>query len=401
MLVILRKEARDAAEKPGWLLVYGRRKVGKTFMVKKTLKWDAYFLVRRDLAIIAEGANQVNGLQAFYEEVKRLLREGKTVVVDEFQRLPESFLDEVASVHPYGRLILLGSSLRVVHRVFGSGSPLLGLVSEKKLGLVLPSDAFEFLCKRFPPEKALMLAPYIRDPWTVEHLGRGEPVKIVYEILRGAKHTIPALVGEVFTEEERQLTVAYEAILRLIGSGMWRTTEIASTLYGRGFLKQADSRAVAPYLSHMEEMDLIESVEIYRSRAHYLKLKSPIMEAFYYLVDRYAFDEVDVSFGEVRPTLERLMNIHVQDFVSQLLAERRQGTRMYYFTPAQEIDFIIAVRGRPEVVGEVKLGRVSRRDLMKFAEGARIFPDAEKIFVCRREMKQPGITVLTPQKLRE
>jgi hypothetical protein len=82
-------------------------------------------------------------------------------------------------------------------------------------------------------------------------------------------------VGEVFTEEERQLTVTYEAILRLVGSGRWRSTEIASTLYGRGILKQADPRGIAPYVKHMERMDLIESVEIWKSKAVYLKLRSP------------------------------------------------------------------------------------------------------------------------------
>jgi AAA+ ATPase superfamily predicted ATPase len=400
MTVIERKEAEELERARGWLLVYGRRKVGKTFLVKRTLKWDAYFLVRRDLGIIAEGVSKpVQGVQDLCSEVKSLLKQGKTVVVDEFQRLPESFLDEVASVHPSGRLILLGSSLRVVHKVFGTGSPLLGLVSEQRLGLVSPSDALRFMRQRLPPEKALMLAPYVRDPWTVEFLREGEPVRVLYEILRGAKHSIPALVGEVFTEEERQLTITYEAILRLIGSGRWRTAEIASTLHGRGLLKQADPRAVAPYITHMEKMDLVEPVGIYRSKANYLKLRSPIMEAFYYLADRYAFDEVEVSFEEVRPTLERLVDMHVQDFVSQLFAEREGGARMYYFTPDGEIDFIITVRGRPRLVGEVKLGKVSDRDLKRFEETASIFPDAEKVLVCNEEREWPGITVLTPEKL--
>ncbi|MEM2282461.1 MAG: hypothetical protein QXH26_02795 [Candidatus Hadarchaeales archaeon] len=401
MNVIQRKEAGEIAEAPGWLLVFGRRKVGKTFLVKNTLRWDVYFSVRRDLAIITEGKDvrPFENLSGFYVEVKRLLQEGKTVVVDEFQRLPESFLDEVASVHPRGRLILLGSSFRVVHKVFGPGSPLLGLVSEKKLSLVLPSDAFLFMCERLPPERALLLAPYIRDPWTVEHLGAGDPLRVIYEVLRGAKHSIPALVGEIFTEEERQLTNTYEAILRLIGSGRWRTNDIASTLYGRGLLKQADPRAVAPYLSHMEEMDLIESVQIYRSRANYLRLKSPIMEAFYYLADRYGFEEADVSFGEVKPTLEKLVNMHAQDFVGQLLAELKEGTRMYYFTPDQEVDFVVAVRGRPQLVGEVKLGGVRDRDLRKFVEITGAFPGAERVLVCREEVEHPELKILTPEKL--
>jgi AAA+ ATPase superfamily predicted ATPase len=399
MTVIQRKEAEELGQAPGWLLVYGRRKVGKTFLVKRILRWDVYFTVRRDLGVIVEGDSPVHDMHELCERVKNLLREGKTVVVDEFQRLPESFWDEVASVHPSGKLILLGSSLGVVHRIFGKGSPLLGLVREKKLGLISPSDALRFTLERFPPEKALLLAPYVREPWTVEFLREGEPIRVIYEILKGARHSIPALVGEIFTEEERQLTVTYEAILRLVGSGRWRSTEIASTLYGRGILKQADPRAIAPYVKHMEKMDLIESVEIWKSRAVYLKLRSPVMEAFYYLADRYAFDELEVSFEEVRPTLERLVSMHVQDFVSQLFAEREGGTRMYYFTPERELDFVITARGRPRLVGEVKLGKVDDRDLRRFEEGAAVFPDAEKVLVCNEEREWPGITVLTPEKL--
>lgn len=154
-----------------------------------------------------------------------------------------------------------------------------------------------------------------------------------------------------------------------------------------------------PYLSHMEKMDLIEPVQIHRSRANYLRLKSPIMEAFYYLADRYGFEETDVSFGEVRPTLEKLMNMHAQDFVGQLLAELKGGTRMYYFTPDQEVDFLVAVRGRPQLVGEVKLGGVSDRDLRKFLETAKAFPGAERVLVCREEIEQPDLKVLTPKKL--
>lgn len=401
MIVIKRKEAKELAEMPGWLLVFGRRKIGKTFLVKRFLRWDAYFLVRRDLVIAFEGEGlpPIDSLNTFYREIKRLLQEGRTVVVDEFQRLPESFLDEVASVHPSGRLILAGSSLRVVHRVFASGSPILGLVAEKKLSLISPRDAFLSMCEKFPPEKALLVAPYIRDPWVIEHLPVGEPLRAIYEVLRGARHSIPALVGEVFQEEERQLTATYEAILRLIGSGRWRTSEIASTLYGRGLLEQADPRAIAPYIRYMEEMDLIESVEIYKSRANYLKLKSPIMEAFYYLADRYAFDEAEVQLAEILPTLERLHTMHVQDFVAQLLAELRGGSRAYYFTPKQELDFLITVRGRPQLVGEVKLGSVAKRDVEKFLDVAEIFPDAEKVLVCKGKIKEPGITSLTPEGL--
>lgn len=399
MMIIQRREAGELVKMPGWVLLYGRRKVGKTFLLKNYGRWDAYFSVRRDLAITAEGAPPVSGLDSFCEEVKRLLREGKTVIIDEFQRLPESFLEEVASVHPHGRLILAGSSFRIVRSLFHPRSPLLGLVGEKRLGLISPHDCLRSLSKYFPPLEALLLAPYVRDPWVVSHLGKGEPVRAVFGVLSASKHTIPALIGEVFGEEERQLTRIYEVVLRLIGAGKWRIPEISSTLYGRGLLDSADPRAVTAHIKNMEEMDLVEAIEIHKARSRYLRLKSPIMEAFYHLSDRYDFEEREVEFREVEPTLRRLMAAHVQDFVAQLLAEREGGERAYYFAPDQEIDFLVKVRGKPRMVGEVKLGKVSEREIKRFLEVSSSFPGAERVFVGLKRVEGRDIVSLTPSDL--
>ncbi|RLE93421.1 MAG: hypothetical protein DRN04_07110 [Thermoprotei archaeon] len=51
--VIYRTEVLDISKIPGWILIYGRRKVGKTFLVKNFIPHDEYFLVRRDLTIVS------------------------------------------------------------------------------------------------------------------------------------------------------------------------------------------------------------------------------------------------------------------------------------------------------------------------------------------------------------
>ena len=54
-LTVVRKEVMELHKTCGWIIVYGRRKVGKTFLLRNLTKWDAYILVRRDLSIRSEG----------------------------------------------------------------------------------------------------------------------------------------------------------------------------------------------------------------------------------------------------------------------------------------------------------------------------------------------------------
>ena len=92
------------------------------------------------------------------------------------------------------------------------------------------------------------------------------------------------------------------------------------------------------------------------------------MKTFYYLADRYNFEEIDVSFREVEPTLERLRNLAIQNWVADFFAETYQGRKEYFVTPEKEIDFIITVRRKPMIVGEVKWGKYDKTDVNKFKE---------------------------------
>jgi hypothetical protein len=63
-----------------------------------------------------------------------------------------------------------------------------------------------------------------------------------------SKLTIPALIGEIFAEEDRSLSKVYEAILRTVGAGRWNYKEVANILYGRNIVNKADSSVVLPYI---------------------------------------------------------------------------------------------------------------------------------------------------------
>ncbi len=386
--IIYRDEVDEIKRLKGWIVIYGRRKVGKTFLIKNFLDYDSYFRIKRDGKILAEkfALNEINNLRDFSTSALDLLKQGKTIVIDEFQRLPESLLEEMAAIHPRGRVIFCGSSMRVIKRIFGARSPLLGLTLQYNLGLLRPVNALRELSKRAEILQAIELSPYISDVWTIPFLRMDKPsTEAVYEILRYSKFTIPALTGEVFTEEERELTRTYETILRLIGAGVWDYREIAKTLTDRGMIARADSSLVLPYIKNLVEMGLVEPLPLFSSRKKMYKLTSSIMEAFYYLDDRYDFGEADVSFDEAGPTLEKLRNLAVQKWVGDFFAEIYQGRKEYFVTPEKEIDFIITVRNRPVVVGEVKWGRYNRADIIKFKEktghihGKKVFVVKEKV----------------------
>lgn len=402
-MIINRDEAREIEGLKGWILIYGRRKVGKTFLIKNFLHHDVYFRVGRDGKISAEKfpLDEINDLRGFSSAVLSLLERGKTVVIDEFQRLPDNTLENISTAHPSGRAVFCGSSMRVIKKIFGRRSPLLGLVREYKLGLVKPRNILRELLKRMSPAQAVELAPFLSDVWTLPFFEAGRrSLETIYRLLRHSRLTIPALVGEIFTEEERELTRTYEGILRSIGAGEWDYRRVAVLLAGRGLIERADSSLVLPYIKNLVGMGLVEELPIYGSKKKMYRLASPVMEAFYYLCDRYDFEETDVSFREVKPTLERLRNLAIQDWVADLFAEVYQGRKEYLMAAGDEVDFVITLRGKPLAMGEVKWGRYGRGDIEGFKR--KVEPlKGQKFFVTREKtgMSDEGIRVVDAGEL--
>lgn len=383
--IIYRDEADEIKNIKGWVLIYGRRKVGKTFLIKNFLEYDVFFRVNRDGSILAEKflISKINNTDEFSNIVSELLSRGSSVVIDEFQRLPESVMEKISLVHPKGKLTLSGSSVRIIKKMFGGRSPLLALAMQYRLGLIKPKNILRELSKKMDAIQAVELAPYLSDAWTIPFFREeNNSAKTIYELLKYSKFTIPALIGEIFTEEEREFSRVYEAALRLIGSGEWNYKNIASILAGRKIIERADSSLILPYIKNMAAMGLIESLPIYSSKKKMYRLSSPVMEAFFYLADRYGFEDVDVSFKETMPSIEKLRNLAVQNFVADLFASDMEGKKEYYVTPSNEIDFIITFRNKPVLAGEVKWGNYNAGDVKKFMEKTS-FLDTEKVFITK------------------
>jgi hypothetical protein len=392
-----RRISDDIEANPSWSMIYGRRKVGKTYLVDKFVSHDVFFTVRVDRSINARGIDvpNVGDLNAFVRIVTRLLEEDKTVVIDEFQRLPMVVMEDISRAHPNGRLILTGSSMRVVERYTGRNSPLLALVRPFRLGLIRPSDILVSLADRMSPEKALSTAPILRDPWTIPYSTSSNLLKDTIAVL---PTVVPGLIGEIFTEDERTLTATYSAILSMLGSGVTDHHRIADTLYQRKMIGSGSSSHVIPYMRNMVDMGLLERTRVYKRKKDVYSIPSIPIRMYYYLDSRYDISDRSVDYREVSPAAEGLLRTGIEEFVGDLLAQLVGGRKQVLKDSDREIDVLIVFMKRLAMVGEVKWGKATRRDIDNFlskVEGMR----CRKVFVCRRRIESDEVEVLTPKDL--
>lgn len=395
-MVVNRSEVEEINSIGGWLLIFGRRKVGKTYLIKNFLNYDLYFFIRRDGTIKTENGNQEISIDRFAESVRKKLKDGETVVIDEFQRLPEYLWDEIASVHPSGRLILSGSSMGVVSRLLSKNSPFLGIIYPYRLGLIRAKDILSSLFSYIPPDKAVELAPYLRDPWTIPLLTT--PERFFPSLFNILPYAIPALIGEIFTEEERELTKTYHSIISLIGEGYFDYRDIGSILYTRKIIKSPTSSSVLPYIKNLRDMGILREIKRYGKNRYVYEIDSEPTRLFYYLDSRYDLSR-EIKYEEVKPTVEKLRNLAIERYLGDFFAEIYGGRVEYLKDESREIDILITKRNRPLMVGEVKWGKVTKKDIENFEKKTEDFYCRKILFTKRKIKGSDNIEILTPEDL--
>jgi len=350
---ILRREYKDLKNVEGWMLIYGRRKVGKSFLIRKYVNHDLYYVITRDLQAYFPSDGSFRKLdEAFVQSIKAL-REGKTVVIDEFQRMPEKYWDGLSAEHPNGKLILVGSSFRVMKKLVDKRSPLLGLVLPYKLDIIHYADVLSQV-------KDPLLSLIYRDPWSINFVkGLKDLEEKAYQLYMVAK----ALIGEIFEEEERQLTMLYEAVLLSLAEGEWNTPIISGALNSKGF--NVTPSTVSGILDTLVNMGLVEKIKIYgdRRRARwYYRISSPIISLMFYAEAKY-----NVSFTETLGELP--IGREVQFSIGEMMAEYKNLT--FAYSPYEDIDVVLLNNDKPVIGYEVKLGGFSKSEGEKSVERIR------------------------------
>ncbi len=359
--IINRRECRELKEMSEPLLIYGRRKTGKTWLAKHCIKHEAYVLITREATCLVGEDLYEQNLSDCMKYITSLLSGNKTVIIDEFQRIPrKTWIDSIAHklTESNGRIVLLGSSLGVLERVFAPHSPLLGLVEAYYVDLADPRDTVKSLVNcGMDPSYAVRWIGLARDPWILGLLKPwGEPVDMLYNKARHLAPIAPGLIGEVFAEEGRSPARVYDAILRLLAKGYWNTSQIALSLYNNGLIDSPAQSAVTGYIRNLERMGLVKGVRLWRTRGAriYYRHRSTLLSVLY-----YALESVDELGQEPnKDSLRSRYYVELQFDLAELLAYTKNLRPAYHISPAGwDIDILLVDRnGRPVWGYEVKSG---------------------------------------------
>jgi hypothetical protein len=371
-----------------WVIVYGRRKVGKSYFVRNYTKWDKYYFVGRSRNIFVN--NERISYESFSREVLQSLERGETIVVDEIQRLPEEFLDALHNLGVKGQLVAIVSTLWLTKEILGRSSPLLGLFSEFKMGLIDERDILKNLHEHIRhPKKLIEYATFLREPWLFPILEKSEDI---FESLPNTvRLTVPSLIGEIFSEEERTYSRTYDAILKAIADGKQISTEIASYLYSLKLIPAEDPSLVQPYLKILENIGLIEKEKIYGKNKYYYKHLSPVTDYYYYLDVKYGISEREIQPLQARRVLEEKIPRYVEQFMTKLLSKIMGFWAEKIVEKDYEIDVALTDFKKLKAIAEIKWKKeLADKELRRIEE------KFEK-YSCRKILIVPDASTLPRQ----
>jgi len=359
MMIIERKEIGEIKTINKWLLIYGRRKTGKTFLVEHFLDYDEYFFVKRDRSISSKKDDTQISVDTFQTIFQRALDNQKTVVIDEFHRLGQDFLDLLQYMEKTGKLILISSTLFLSHQLFSKQSPILGFFAEHPLPILSLNDTLHALRSYRLDKKTLVeMGIILREPLTIDFFKeKDQPRSFFTKIMKYNVKTIPALMGEIFIEEDRKISALYEGVLRAIASGKTKSGEISSYLFSRKLLKKDDPSLVQQYLKNLIEVGIIRKIAVYRKNRFVYKHASPLALIFYYADEKYNISERTLVESEITHIINEIMPLIVEDNLRMFLSERFGLHEHIVQEKEYEIDGCLLKFKTPEIALEVKWGK--------------------------------------------
>ncbi|ASJ12054.1 ATPase [Thermococcus thioreducens] len=381
MAIIQRREL-DRVLGIRWLLLYGRRKTGKTFYVRERGRYSKYFIVTRGRSIVDIESGEELTISEFTRLLPYMIQSGR-VVVDEFHRLDEPFFSLLQGLSGKGELTLITSTRHYFRRFIDENSPLIGLFHLQEVGLVDPRDAVAYVASLGIKGKTLMeLACLVQEPWLAQTVGTMK--EKTFEVLGSLlKDYVPSLTGEIFTEEDKELSQRYFAILEAVADGKRTSGEIASELFSRGLVDKNSPGTVSQYLETLVNMGLLERVLLHgkRRKGYHYRHVSPVVDFAFYLNSKYGFFETGLPEKSISQHLRERMPSYMEVFFERFLARLHALQPVKIALPELEVDIALRRHKRLALVGEVKWkGKLTRREIRK-VEDKLAGLDAERRFL--------------------
>lgn len=396
MIIERPNEVKRITETRKWCFVYGRRKTGKSYMVENFTSYDDYFFVKRDRTVISKRDSRMIGYEAFLEVLRRGLAEGKTIVVDEFHRLGEDFFDMLHAARKDGKLILISSTLFLSKRMLNGKSPLLGFFAEMPVRLISLDDTLHKLGEyKIGKKEMVELAILLREPIAADYFDeKALPRGMFAKIINGSMKTIPALVGEIFAEEERGVSAVYEAVLRAIATGKTVSSEITGYLFSRRLIAKDDPSVIQQYLKNLAEFGIIRKITVYNRKKFVYRHASPLLRLFYYADEKYNISERALSDEEIGRIIDELMPRIVEDEIREFIASKTGLTEAIVETENYDIDACLLRFRKPEIAIEIKWKTVDDADIANAEKSLANVPAKERMLFVPDKKEVNGKTSL-------
>lgn len=326
----------------------------------------------------------------FTEIMQRELSKDKTLVVDEFHRLGDDFFDLLHSMDKNGKLILVSSTLSLSKKILGKNSALMGLFAEVPIPIIHLSNTLDELRDKDYSKRELMeLAMILREPITIDYVDESKnPKDILNEILQSSLNTIPALVGEIFQEENRQLSAIYEGILRAVAMGSTVSGKIADYLFSHKLIDKNDPSLVQQYLTNMVEFGVLKKTKTYNKNRNKYTHSSTLVHLYYYADEHYNISERTPSKEKLSRIIDDVFPHLVENTVREHLANKHGLNEAVIETPEYDIDVCLLKFKNPEIVGEVKWKKKVSQDDVNRAEEVLNKVDAQKRFMFVPDKKE-------------
>jgi len=275
---------------------------------------------------------------------------------------------------------------------------LLGIVYPFRLGLIKPRDIISSLSKYYSDKECLLLSMLARDPVVLEALTPNDNLKsFLRRVIPKIRVVVRSLIGEIFTEEERELTKRYEAIIKAVAARNKKPSEVASFISGM-LGEHLKSQDVKKYLKNLVEMNLLKRIKIFRKKAYFYFIDSPIIDLYYCLDLKTGFSELDIPIDMLISKARGKVPFYYENFVVELLAEIYGCELEKSFFP--EIDGILTRGKQIEAVVEVKMGNITTKEVNNFLRKVEDF-DCRKIVIAENTIKDKRVESMTAEQLVE
>ena len=331
-----------------------KKKNGKNIYSENNIEYDEYFFVNRNRTILIKKNNGSLLFETFLEILRLNLENNKVVVVDEFHRLGDDFLDFIHSIKKNGKLILITSTLFLARNMFSSNSPLMGFFNEINVDIISLDESLRELRKlNFYKKNLLENAIIAREPLTIDYINKDSST-IIRDVLIGSIQTVPSLLGEIFNDEERTITAIYNGIISAISTGNISSGKISSFLFSRKLLKKDDPSVIQSHLTNIVRIGILKKIHIYNKNRFAYKINSPLIRLFYYSEEKIGLTEHFNNTARLDDVIKAMIPRIVEDNVREFLSIKYGLMETIIEDSDYDVDGYLLHYKNPEIALEVK-----------------------------------------------